>query len=202
MESTDFPWVVMRVPATLGPEDPTLRFWWYQQRIEDGGPIVLRDGGLGVFRIGYRDDVASAFLAAVDRPSAVRRIYNLCQNEIPTLRHYLETVARACERPLNAVSVPAAACDALSDLPWSDWSFDPLSIPVPYVMSSARARRELEIGSTPMSEWVASTVGWYRDNPPADSAHYGLRDREIELAERWGVELDQSGGAEGSRGNG
>ena len=191
-ETTDLPWVVMRVPATLGPEDPTLRFWWYQQRIEDGGPIVLRDGGLGVFRIGYRDDVAAAFLAAIDSPRSERRIYNLCQDEIPTLRHFLGTVADACGTSLRAVPVPAGACDALSDLAWGDWSFDPLSIPAPYVMSTARARRELGLRSTPMAEWVARTVEWHRANPPGDSAHYGLRGREIEFAERWSADFGRA----------
>ncbi len=196
-ETPDLPWVVMRVPATLGPEDPTLRFWWYQQRIEDGRPIVLRDGGLGVFRIGFRDDVAAAFLAAVDSPAAAGRIYNLCQDEIPTLRHFLETMAAACGTRLSAVPVPADACDRLSDLPWGDWSFDPLSIPSPYVMSTVRARRELGLAPTPMARWVARTVEWYRRNPPGDSAHYGSRDREVEFAGRWSADYGRLLGAPG-----
>ena len=65
-ETPDFPSVVLRVPATLGPEDPSLRFWWYLQRIQDGREIIMRDGGSNVFRIGFRDDVAQAFIDAMD----------------------------------------------------------------------------------------------------------------------------------------
>ena len=64
-EVPEFPWVVMRVPATLGPEDPSLRFWWYMQRVLDGREILLRDGGSNIFRLGFRDDVAQAFVDAM-----------------------------------------------------------------------------------------------------------------------------------------
>ncbi|MDD9995753.1 MAG: NAD-dependent epimerase/dehydratase family protein [Dehalococcoidia bacterium] len=194
-ETSDFPWVVMRVPATMGPEDPSLRFWWYQQRIEDGRPIVLRDGGSGVFRLGFRDDIARAFVDAADSPDTAGNIYNICQTEIPTLRHYLETVAGACGTELNAVSVPGRACDLLSDLPWKDWSYDPLYIPSPYVMSVERARRDFAMFSTPMADWISETVNWYRENRAPDSAHYEGRDREVELAERWDKDYSHIVGA-------
>ena len=36
----DWPWIVVRVPATLGPGDPSGRFAWWLTRILDGGPIL------------------------------------------------------------------------------------------------------------------------------------------------------------------
>ena len=38
----DWPWVVVRVPATLGPGDPSGRFAWWLSRILAGGPILGR----------------------------------------------------------------------------------------------------------------------------------------------------------------
>jgi nucleoside-diphosphate-sugar epimerase len=184
-EAGDFPWVAMRVPATMGPEDPSLRFWWYQQRVQDGRPIVLRDGGSNVFRIGFRDDIARAFIDAMNSPNTAGNIYNICQGEIPTQRHYLEVLASACGTELNTVAAPADACDKLSGLPWADWSYDPFSIPVPYVMSIDKARRDFGLHVTPLADWVAETVEWYRNNPADDSAHYENRDNEVAFAERW-----------------
>lgn len=184
-ETTDFPWVVMRVPATMGPEDPSLRFWWYQQRIQDGRPIVLRDGGANVFRLGFRDDVARAFIDAMDSPNTAGNVYNICQGEIPTERHLLDVMARACDTGLNAVDVPGDACDRLSGLPWADWSYDPFSLPTPYVMSIAKARRDFDLHVTPLADWVSESVNWYRANPAEDSFHYGDRDKEVDFAESW-----------------
>ena len=184
-EAGDFPWVAMRVPATMGPEDPSLRFWWYQQRVQDGRPIVLRDGGSNVFRIGFRDDIARAFIDAMDSPKTAGNIYNICQGEIPTQKHYLEVLANACGADLNAVSVPGDACDQRSGLPWEDWNYDPFSIPVPYVMSIDKARRDFGLHVTPLADWVSETVQWYRNNPADDSAHYENRDNEVAFAERW-----------------
>ncbi len=185
MESGDFPWVAMRVPATMGPEDPSLRFWWYQQRMQDGRPIVLRDGGANAFRLGFRDDVARAFIDAMDSPNTAGNVYNICQGEIPTLAHYLTVLAEACGVELNTTSAPADACDRLSGLPWDDWSYDPFSLPTTYVMSIAKARRDFDLHVTPLADWVAETVQWYRDNPADDSAQYAERDKEVAFAERW-----------------
>ncbi|MBM3944494.1 MAG: NAD-dependent epimerase/dehydratase family protein [SAR202 cluster bacterium] len=181
-----FPWVVMRVPATLGPEDPSLRFWWYQQRIQDGKEIVLRDGGTNVFRLGFRDDVADALIDAADSPKTAGNIYNICQLEINSLRRLIESIARAAGKPLNVVPVPGEVAEAKSSLPWQDWAFDPFSRPRSYVMAVEKARRDFNLRFTPMDAWVKQTVDWYRANPPKkDSAHYDKRGEEVRLARWW-----------------
>ena len=86
---------------------------------------------------------------------------------------------------MNAVSVPGDACDQRSGLPWEDWNYDPFSIPVPYVMSIDKARRDFGLHVTPLADWVSETVQWYRNNPADDSAHYENRDNEVAFAERW-----------------
>ena len=106
-EDPDFPSVVLRVPATVGPEDPTLRFWWYMQRVLDGREIILRDGGANIFRNGFRDDIAQAFVDALHSPNTANQVYNICQDEIMTLRRFVEVIAQQAGRELNAVAVPA-----------------------------------------------------------------------------------------------
>ncbi len=185
-EVPEFPWVVMRVPATLGPEDPSLRFWWYMQRVLDGREILLRDGGSNIFRLGFRDDVAQAFVDAIDSPNTVRQTYNICQDEVPTLLRFLQAIAKAAGRTLAAVAVPGDAAERLTDLPWDDWQFDPFSRPSAYVMSISKARRDFGLRNTPMADWVRETVYWYTDNHDgADSAFYDRRDDEVEFARWW-----------------
>ena len=185
-ETLDFPWVVMRVPATMGPEDPSLRFWWYMQRVLDGREMLLRDGGSNIFRLGFRDDVAQAFIDAMDSPNTVRQTYNICQDEVATLLRFLRAMAKAAGRRLNVVSVPGDAAESLTDLPWHDWAFDPFSRPAAYVMSISKARRDFGLHNTPMVDWVRQTVDWYSENHDgADSAFYDRRDDEVEFARWW-----------------
>ena len=185
-ETSDFEWVVLRVPATVGPEDHTLRFWWYLQRVLDGREIILRDGGSNIFRNGFRDDIAQAFIDAMDSTSAANQVYNICQPEIVTLRRFVEVIAEQAGQELNAVSIPADAAERTSGLPWEDWRFDPFSRPPAYVMSIDKARRDFGLRSTPMAQWVAQTVEWYRQHHDGtDSAHYDRRDDEVRFAQWW-----------------
>ena len=186
LETTDFPWVSLRIPPVLGPEDPSLRFWWYVQRVLDGREIILRDGGSAVFRNGFSDDIAQAFLDAADSPRAVNQIYNICQREFVTLRRFVEVIAERTGVELNVVSVPGDVCDNLGGLPWREWSFDPFSRPPAYAMSVEKARRDFGMHSTPMSEWVGRTVDWYSaHHDGADSAFYDRRDDEVRFARWW-----------------
>ena len=185
-ETPDFPSVVMRVPSTLGPEDPSLRFWWYLQRILDGREIILRDGGSNIFRTGFRDDIAQAFIDAVDSPNTANQTYNICQDEILTMRRFLEVIAEQAGRPLNTVSIPGDAAEMFSDLPWSEVIFDHYSRPPALVMSIAKARRDFGLRNTPFADWARQTVEWYRDEYDGDdSPHYDRRDDEVALARRW-----------------
>ena len=185
-ETPDFPSVVLRVPATLGPEDPSLRFWWYLQRIQDGREIIMRDGGSNVFRIGFRDDVAQAFIDAMDSPNTANQTYNICQDEILTMRRFLEVIAEQAGRPLNTVSIPGEAAEMFSDLPWNEVIFDHYSRPPVYVMSIAKARRDFSLRNTPFTDWARETVEWYGDQyDGGDSAFYDRRDEEVALAQWW-----------------
>ena len=185
-ETPDFPSVVLRVPATLGPEDPSLRFWWHLQRIQDGREIIMRDGGSNVFRIGFRDDVAQAFIDAMDSPNTANQTYNICQDEILTMRRFLEVIAEQAGRPLNTVSIPGEAAEMFSDLPWNEVIFDHYSRPPVYVMSIAKARRDFSLRNTPFTDWARETVEWYGDQyDGGDSAFYDRRDEEVALAQWW-----------------
>ena len=189
-ETPDFPSVVLRVPAVLGPEATSLRFWWYLQRIEDEREIVLRDGGSNIFRNGYRDDVAQAFVDAMASPTTANQIYNIAQAEIMTLRRFLQVIAEQAGRKLNAVPVPGDVADALGGLPWAKPYYDSFSHPPSYVMSIEKARRDFNLRSTPVEQWVGTTVEWYRTQFDGRNSYgYDRRDDEVEFARWWSREF-------------
>ena len=184
-ETPDFPWVVMRIPSVLGPDEPMDRFWFYLQRILDGREMILRDGGLGVFRPGFRDDVGGSFVDAVDSPRAMNEIYNVTSGDIVNLRRFIQIIADAAGRETNTVSIPGEVTERATSLPWNNWWYDFFSRMPTYVPSIDKARRHFEMKTTPIEEWVGETVNWYLNNPTPDSTGYEHRDEEVALCRRW-----------------
>ena len=185
-ETSDFPWVVFRIPSVLSGNEPGGRLWWYLQRVLDGRKMVLRDGGSAVFRPGFRDDVAQAFLDAIETPGTSNEIYNVTGADILTLRRFLEVMAKSAGRELNAVSIPGEVAERASDLPWYDWYYDFFSRPRVYVPSIEKARLHFGLKTTPFEEWMGESVAWYMEQTDLeDSPHYDRRDDEVALCKRW-----------------
>ena len=185
-ETSDFPWVVFRIPSVLSGDEPGNRYWWYLQRVLDGREMILRDGGSNVFRPGFRDDIGQAFLDAIQIPETSGEIYNVTGGDIVTLRRFLEVMAKAAGRELNTVSIPGDVAERASDLPWEDWYYDFFSRPQVYVPSIEKARLHFGLKTTPFEEWMGESVAWYMEHPDVpDSPHYDRRDDEVALCKRW-----------------
>lgn len=184
-ETRDFPWVVMRIPSVLGPNEPYDRFWFYLQRILDGHEMILRDAGAALFRPGFRDDVGGAFIDAIESPKAINEIYNIAGAEVVSLRRFTEIIAAKAGRELNTVSVPGDVAELASDLPWDNWWYDFFSRPLVYIPSTEKARCHFGLKTTPLEDWIGETVSWYMENQVPDSTGYDQRDAEISLCKRW-----------------
>ncbi|MFN8482161.1 MAG: NAD-dependent epimerase/dehydratase family protein [Anaerolineae bacterium] len=181
----DVAWTILRPPIVLGPSDPTLRGYYYFQRLMDGGPLLLSNGGVASFRLAYSDDLARAYLLALDSPQAAGRAYNICQAEIVTLRQMLEQAAEALALPLTTAEVPSRVLAA------AHLSGGPYSHMVNFVPSIRRAQTELGYTTTPFAAWLAQTVRWYRDEYRGGaSADYDRRADELAFAERWWALLE------------
>jgi nucleoside-diphosphate-sugar epimerase len=186
----DFPSTAIRVPPVLGPEDWTLRFWLLLQRVLDGGPLPLPDGGANVFRNIYSEDMAQAFVDVIDTPGTIGRTYNVAHPEILTQRLFIEKIAAAAGKTPELVPVPRALFDRAGLR--SIFSRPELS-----VQDITRAQQDWGLRTTPVDAWIQTTVDWYLANPPEkDSAGYDRRPAEIRLAqwwqEHWG-ELERQG---------
>ncbi len=176
----DAPWTILRPPIVLGPFDPTLRGYYYFQRLMDGGPLLLSNGGVASFRLAYSEDLAHAYLLALDTPQAAGHAYNICQSEIVTLRQMLEVVAEALNTPLVTAEAPpkVLASRGLSGGPYSHM--------VNFVPSIHRAQTELGYTTTPFRDWLTRTTLWYRNEYRGTaSAEYDRRAEEVAFAEQW-----------------
>ena len=190
----DWPWIVVRVPATLGPADPSGRFAWWLTRILDRGPILLPDGGVHAVQVGFSEDLAR-FLVRLLEDGPPRNTYNYAQAETPALVNWLRVMAAAADRPLRTVSAPSEVLERHSPLPWREWSFAPFSS-CPLLMNLDKAQADIGLDYRLSGvEWTRRTVEWYAADPGrlAIARHGEERPAEIEFAGRWSRVLEGLG---------
>ncbi len=182
-ENCDMPYTIIRVPAVMGPDDPTGRMWWWVQRALDGGPALLPAEMQGAFRTLYSADAAANFVRALDAPQTVNQTYYVAMPEIMTMERWVSLIWRAAGHQEQIVYVPREVIRRSEAL---RTYFPPLCRPVSNIHDLSHAQGLLGIVSTPVEEWVTSTVDWYRDEyRSGDSEGYQARSAELSLAEGW-----------------
>jgi len=184
----------IRMPVVGGEADPTLRHISYFQRIDDGRPLVLPDGGVACFRQMYVGDAAETLADLPGKAIALGRAYNLACGEVLELRRIVETASSFLGRKAVTIPIPFPVLDAKG----LDRSFSPFSQPVSQIPSIERARRELGFTPTPFAAWLERIVAWYRDVHRAGPApQYAHREKELEVMETYlrdvGLPLPASG---------
>lgn len=181
MNQNDLDYTIIRPPIVLGPNDHTLRGYFYFQRLMDGKPLIITNGGVQSFRIVYSEDLAKGYLLAMNSSRASNEEYNIVQQEIVTLKGLVEAAAKALEIEPNTIDIPHKTMkDAGYEYPET---YAPMQN---FVLDCSKAEEHLGYSSTEFGTWIGKTVRWYRDKYDGpDSAGYDARDKEIEFAEKY-----------------
>jgi nucleoside-diphosphate-sugar epimerase len=174
-----FPATRLRIPMVNGERDYHRRIERYVWRFLDGGGVIVPDGGTHRVRHVYGRDVVKATLDVLGRTETFGRVYNLCQDETPTLAELLTLLARLLGAPARLVPVRtqdlvAAGLDPVVLSPFSArWmSF----------LDASRAARELGFRPTPLERALDSIVTSLLAHPPEDRpVGYAARPKEREL---------------------
>jgi nucleoside-diphosphate-sugar epimerase len=173
--------LILRLPVVQGEGDPSLRLWAWLERMEDGGPVLLPEGGAQTVRFLYAGDVARALLRLLEAGPLPHSAYNLAQPGALTLREFLERAARAAGLVPRFVSASWAELESAGVERWA----------LPYagawssVLDPARAAAEWGFAGAPADEYLPVVVRWHLENRPGKSHRgYALRPRELALAER------------------
>ena len=177
------PWTIIRIPAVMGPGDPTGRMWWWVQRALDGGPVIVADEMRGAFRTLFSADAAANFVRTLDRPETVSGTYFVSMPEIMTPERWVNLIWTAAGQVPELVYVPR---EVISRTPGLGQYMAPLTRPASNIHWRVRAERDIGLAATPVEEWVAATVAWYRDHHTGpDSDGYQHRGGEVALARGW-----------------
>ncbi len=173
--------VALRLPVVQGEADSSRRLWAYLERMLDGGPVLLPDGGQHPVRFVYVGDVAAALLAIAQGAPADAPEYNLAQPDEPMLRAFLERVAALAGVEPRFVDVPSQRLEA-AGLPLT---VSPFSGPWCSRPDPSRAAMEWGFHAKRSEEYLPSVVRAHLEAPRGPS-HPGYEHRalELELASR------------------
>jgi nucleoside-diphosphate-sugar epimerase len=174
--------LVLRLPVVQGEGDGSLRLWSYLERMLDGGPLLLPDGGARFVRHVYSGDVARAVVTLAAREMPREAVYNIAQPNVVTVRDLLESVAAAAKLEPRFLDVAwddlgAAGLDA---------SFSPYASPWTSLVDPGRSA-EWGFHGSRLDEYLPQVVRWHLEHRPERShPGYAHRPKELELAKRVG----------------
>ena len=146
---------VLRLPATYGPRDPQRRFGWVLDAIDAGTTTFPHKGG-GKWRWTHADvrDVGRAIVLAAEAPAEGFRIYNVGEENPPTMRDWAEGIAVSVDATLSWVATDDELPEGFKYLGSNRHDF---------VVSSERIRRDLGFREvTTSEERFSGLVDWLR----------------------------------------
>jgi nucleoside-diphosphate-sugar epimerase len=170
---------ILRPPILQGENDGSLRLWAYLERMLDGGPLVLPDGGSLSVRFLHAADLARAIArVAVEPPRAAA--YNLAQPDVIPLREFLERAARAAGVEPRFVEASWEECRAAG----LDEMFSPLAGKWRSLLDPSRVATEWGFVAARTEDYLPAVVRWHLERKPASHPGYALRAQELALADR------------------
>ena len=174
-----FPYTALRLPMVDGEHDPSGRLEGYLWRILDDRPVLLPDGGSAPVRHVYSGDVARAVARLVGDPQTFGQAYNLCQDEMPTLRQLVDLLADLMGAPRRSMAIDGDTLHAAGIRPEQ---VSPFSTPWMSLLDPRKAKRDLGFHHQPLEAYLGHIVASFCSRPfalPPES--YALRTRELEL---------------------
>ena len=170
----------VRIPMVNGALDHFRRMEGYLWRLVDGGPVILPDGGTHRVRHVSGAEVARFLAEILGRESTFGRVYNLAQEEAPTLAELVSALRQllGSRAPIAAVPTAALRAAGLDPLALSPFSGKWMSFLAP-----ARVRLELGFRHAPLARVLEEIVSSFVAHTPASRPPgYARRAAELSLA--------------------
>jgi len=175
---TAFPVVTFRPPFVYGPRQPFYREQFFWDRLRDGRPIILPDGGSTLMQWVYVDDVAEACIRAIEVPEAAGHAFNIAHPAI-TQRAFVEALARAAGVEPTLVEVSRAELHEAGGHVFAGNLYFGEYLDLPPITQVVE-RVTTVLGVTPIAfdEALRRTYEWYLAQPrrPVD---YAFEDRVL-----------------------
>ncbi len=173
-----FPVTRLRLPMVNGERDHFRRIESYLWRILDGGPVILPDGGPQITRHVYGGSVVKVISALLGNPATFGQVYNLAQDEMPTLAALVSLLAETLGAPARLLPVASSTLLAAQINPRA---FSPFSDPWMSRLDPTKAKEELGFRHEPLQQYLEKIVSNFLNHPP-ETPPENYRSRAAERA--------------------
>jgi nucleoside-diphosphate-sugar epimerase len=171
----------VRIPVVHGERDPERRLARYLDRLLEGEPVIVPDGGDRPLRHVYCTDVAQAITSMLGDRRVVGHALNFAQDETPTLMELLSKLRAlvGSRSPLVPIDAARIAREGLSLR-----EISPLSTRWMSFVDATRAKRELAFRPTPLDTYLGHIVAHELalDRPIREGVDRAARAKEIAIA--------------------
>jgi len=184
-DEQNFPVTILRPTYVCGPEDPTLRDFFWIERILDSQPLLIPGSGDFAFQQVYVEDVAQAFVDVLTAPNTLGEAYNVAAEEIFSLNDYIKDLGKLLNRKPDVIHVDQQIFDKQS------FSVNPYGDVFPFntrrtaIFSLDKIKQDINYKAKPFSTWMPITIDWYLNQYKGRSIGYERRDEEIAFLARF-----------------
>ena len=172
-----FPVTTFRPPFVHGPRQPFYREQFFWDRLRDGRPIVLPDGGDSPIQWVLVSDLAEACIRATEVAAAAGEAFNIAHLEPLTQRTFVEALARAAGVTPKFAPIPRAAIREAGGHAFAGNLYfgEYLDLP-PHTSVIEKAPRVLGVTPAKLQDALAQSFAWYRAQPRRQ-VDYAFEDR-------------------------
>jgi 2'-hydroxyisoflavone reductase len=171
------PVTTFRPPYVHGPRQPFYREQFFWDRLRDGRPIILPDGGDTPMQWAFVDDVAEACVRAMEVGDAAGEAFNVAHVEPTTQRSFVEALARVAGVEPSFVAVPREAIRAAGGrLFMGNLYFGEVLDMPPHTSVVEKVERVLGLTPTPLDTALRAGYAWYLEQPRR-AVDYSFEDR-------------------------
>jgi 2'-hydroxyisoflavone reductase len=174
---TQFPVTTLRPPFVHGPLQPFYREQFFWDRLLDGRPIILPDGGDTPLQWAYVADVAEVCVRSMSTPAAAGEAFNVAHAGHTTQRGFVEALARVAGVEPRFVAIPRETIFAAGGHPFKTNLYfgEFLDMP-PHTSSIEKAARLLDFTPTNFETALRAGFEWYVEQPRR-TVDYAFEDR-------------------------
>lgn len=157
--------VILRPSLVVGPEDQFLNRFAAMARLSPVLPVICGDSR---FQPVYVLDVAAATLAALTRPDAAGKTFELGGPDVMTFRTILQMINAETDLKRRLVEVPAGIAGLMGKLgdflPFMPMTSDQLAMLQKDNVASGPGLAELGVEATPLAAFVPAMLERYRSS--------------------------------------
>ena len=161
-----FPVTTFRPPFVHGPRQPFYREQFFWDRLRDGRPIILPDGGDAPIQWVFVSDLVEACIRAIEVPEAAGQAFNIAHVERLTQRAFVEALARAAGVTPRFTPIPRTTIhEAGGHLFVGNLYFGEFLDLPPHTSIVEKAPRVLGVTITSLDAALRESFAWYMTQP-------------------------------------